>query len=68
MSTKKYTAEEIALEERLSQAGNEEGIIQAGEMQKIAPHNRPELHTTMRVSAAFTAITGKEYDADYFCS
>lgn len=62
-----YTTEEIALEGILSEAANEEGTIQAGDMQRIAPHNRPELHTTMSVSAAFTALTGKAYDTDYFC-
>ena len=67
MSTK-YTAEEIKLEATLSSAANEEGTIQAVEMQKIAPHNRPELHTTMSVSRAFEAITGKAYDADLFCA
>jgi hypothetical protein len=66
--TTQYTAEEIALEAKLSEAANEEGTVQAGDMQRIAPHHRPELHTTMSVSAAFTAITGKTYDTDYFCA
>lgn len=63
----KYTAEEIALEQLLSAAANEEGTIQAGEMVQLAPHHRPELHTTMSVSRAFTALTGKSYDTDFFC-
>lgn len=67
MSTK-YTAKEIELESILSAAANEEGTIQAGEMQKIAPHNRPELHTTISVSRAFESITGKPYDTDRFCA
>lgn len=67
MSDTKYTAEEIALEFRLSSASNEEGTIQADKMLEIAPHERPELHTTMSVSAAFEAITGKSYDTDCFC-
>ena len=67
MKTSKYTPEEIALESALSAAANEEGTIQAGEMQRIAPHERTELHTTMSVSAAFRAITGKPYDTDFFC-
>lgn len=62
-----YTREEIALEAKLSAAANEEGTIQAGEMLAIAPHNRPELHTTMSVSRAFEALTGKPYDTDFFC-
>jgi len=62
-----YTTEEIALEAKLSEAANEEGTIQAGDMLRLAPHHRPELHTTMSASAAFTAITGKDYDADFFC-
>lgn len=67
MKTSKYTAEEIAIESKLSAAANEEGTIQAGEMLSLAPQNRPELHTTMSVSAAFEAITGKSYDTDFFC-
>lgn len=67
MHTTKYTAEEIAIEAKLSAAANEEGTIQAGDMLRIAPHNRPELHATMSVSRAFTAITGKEYDTEVFC-
>jgi hypothetical protein len=63
----KYTKEEIKLEQLLSIAANEEGTIQAHDMLRIAPHDRPELHTTMSVSLAFEAITGKEYDADFFC-
>lgn len=63
----KYTASEIDLEARLSKAANEEGTIQAADMLAIAPHNRPELHTTMSVMRAFEAIAGKPYDADYFC-
>lgn len=63
----KYTKQEIKLEARLSKVANEEGTIQAHDMLKIAPHNRPELHTTMSVSRAFTALTGKEYDTDFFC-
>ena len=61
-----YTADDIALEKTLSDAANEEGTIQAWDMQKIAPHHRPELHTTMSVSAAFESITGKPYNADVF--
>lgn len=68
MTTPKYTAEEIALEKTLSDAANEEGTIQADAMLRIAPHNRPELHTTMSVSRAFEALTGKSYDTDYFCA
>ncbi len=66
--TAQYTTEEIALEAKLSEAANEEGTIQAGDMQRLAPHHRPELHTTMSVSRAFEAITGKAYDTDYFCA
>lgn len=68
MTTTNYTAKEIALEAKLSEAASEEGTIQAGDMLRLAPHHRPELHTTMSVSAAFEAITGKSYDTDYFCS
>ena len=69
MTTKtKYTAEEIALEAKLSEAANEESTIQAADMLRLAPHERPELHTTMSVSSAFEAITGKPYDTDFFCS
>ncbi len=64
--TDQYTAEELALESRLSKAANDEGTIQAGEMLGIAPHHRPELHTTMSVGAAFEAITGKQHDAEFF--
>lgn len=63
----KYTKEEIKLEKMLSAAANEEGTIQAHDMLEIAPHDRPELHTTMSVSRAFEAITGKPYDMDFFC-
>ncbi len=62
----KYTEDEIALEALLSAAANEEGTIQAADMLEIAPHHRPELHTTMSVSRAFFALTGKPYDAEYF--
>ena len=64
---KKYTKSEIALEARLSKAANEEGTIQAGAMIRLAPHSRPELHTTMSVSSAFAAISGRDYDPDFFC-
>lgn len=67
MNATKYTAEEITLESKLSEAANEEGTIQAADMLRLAPHHRPELHTTMSVSAAFEAITGKSYDTDFFC-
>lgn len=63
----KYTKEQIELERILSAAANDEGTIQAADMLEIAPHHRPELHTTMSVSRAFEAITGEEYDADFFC-
>lgn len=66
-TTTKYTAEEIKLAARLSKAANDEGTIQADKMLKIAPHHRPELHTTMSISAAFKALTGKSYDVDFFC-
>lgn len=66
MSTKiKYTKEEIELEARLSEAANEEGTIQAGDMLRLAP-GRPELHTTMSVSAAFTALTALRL-TEVFC-
>lgn len=66
MSTK-YTNEEIKLATKLSDAATEEGTIQAHDMLKIAPHNRPDLHTTMSVKMAFGSLTGKEYDTDFFC-
>lgn len=62
----KYTQEEIELEATLSASADEGGTIQAGEMLKIAPRSRPELHTTMSVSRAFEALTGKAYDPDRF--
>lgn len=62
----KYTTEEKALEAKLSEAANEEGTIQAGDMLQFT--NEPTLHTTMSVARAFTALTGKEYDADFFCN
>jgi hypothetical protein len=68
MTADKYTAEEIALEARLSEAANHEVTIQAADMLRIAPRHRPELHTTMSVSAAFEAITGKKHDAEFFCN
>jgi hypothetical protein len=68
MKTDQYTADQIALEARLSESANDEGTIQAADMLRIAPHHRPELHTVMSVSAAFEAITGKEYDAEFFCN
>lgn len=64
---KKYTKEELELEAVLAEAANEEGTIQACDMQRIAPHNRPELHTTMHVSRAFEELTGKVWDPCYFC-
>lgn len=67
MKTPQYTAEEIALEAKLSAAANEEGTIQAGDILALAPHHRPELHTTISVSRAFEALTGKFYDTDFFC-
>lgn len=63
----KYTKEDIKLEQLLSNAANEEGTIQAADMLRLAPHHRPELHTTMSVSRAFESITGKPYDIDFFC-
>lgn len=66
MKTTQYTPEEIELERLLSKAANEEGTIQAADMLRLAPHHRPELHTTMIITRAFGAITGKPYDADFF--
>ena len=66
--THHYTAAELALESRLSEAADDEGTIQAGDMLRLAPHERPELHTTMSVGAAFAAITGKQHDADFFAN
>jgi hypothetical protein len=63
----KYTTAEIELEKKLSEAADEGGTIQARDMLHLAPHECPELHTTMSVGVAFTALTGKEYDADFFC-
>ena len=65
MNTTKYTAAQIALEANLSAAANEEGTIQGGDMLQFT--SEPTLHTTMSVSRAFEAITGKAYDTDYFC-
>jgi predicted hydrolase (HD superfamily) len=62
-----YTPEEIKLEAALSAAANQEGTIQAAAMLRLAPHHRPELHTTMSVCLAFEALTGKTYDTDFFC-
>ncbi len=60
-----YTAEELALESQLSAAANNEGTIQAGEMLKFT--SDPTLHTTTSVARAFTSLTGKAYDVDFFC-
>lgn len=46
-------------------AANEEGTIQASEMLKFT--NDPTLHTTTSVARAFASLTGKAYDADFFC-
>ena len=62
----RYTKKEIALKNRLWKKANEEGTIQGYNMEKITPRN-PELHTTMSVSLAFEALTGKVYDGDFFC-
>lgn len=56
-----YTTKEQRLIKRLWKAADDEGIIQAWDMLKIAPHERPELHTTMSVVVAFKALTGKVY-------
>jgi hypothetical protein len=61
-----YTSDEIRLATRLLDAANDEGMIQAGDMLRIAPHSRPELHTTMSVAGAFRALTGKTFDAGFF--
>jgi len=61
-----YTKNEIEFEKQLSKAANEEGTIQADKIAEIFP-SRPELHTTMAVSRAFTLATGKAYDFDFFC-
>ena len=63
MSTK-YTAKDAALARKLEAVANEEGTIQPDAMQRIAPHNRPELHKTMSVAEAFRALTGETYDPD----
>lgn len=60
----KYTAAEKKLAARLSKAANEEGTIQAHAMLKFT--SRPEWHTTMSVARAFSLLSGKEYDTDYF--
>lgn len=65
-TTTKYTASEKALEAKLSKVADEEGTIQAGDMLQFT--TEPTLHTTMSVARAFTALTGKEYDTDYFCA
>lgn len=60
----KYTTEELAVHARLSKAANEEGTIQARDI--LAFTSRPEMHTTTSVARAFTELTGKEYDTDFF--
>jgi len=60
-----YTAEDLALEAKLSAVANEEGTIQAGDMLQFT--SEPTMHTTTSVARAFTAITGKAYDTDFFC-
>lgn len=67
MKQNKYTAKEIALQKKLEAAADSEGTIQAYPMLRLAPHHRPELHTTMSVRNAFEGITGKIYDDDFFC-
>lgn len=61
----KYTTEDIDLEAALSKVANEEGTIQSGDMLQFT--SEPTLHTTMSVSMAFSALTGKSYDTDRFC-
>lgn len=60
-----YSSEDLALEAKLSAAANEEGTIQAGDMLQFT--SEPTMHTTTSVARAFTALTGKSYDTDYFC-
>jgi hypothetical protein len=60
MKTSKITKSDLALLARLEKAANAEGTIQADKMQRIAPHSRPELHTTTSVERAFRALTGKD--------
>ena len=64
MSTK-YTAKELAIAAKLSAVASEEGTIQAGDMLQIT--SEPTMHTTTSVARAFTALTGKSYDTDFFC-
>lgn len=61
----KYTEEEKRIEAMLSAVANEEGTIQAGDMLQFT--SEPTHHTTTSVSQAFTWLTGKAYDTDYFC-
>lgn len=59
-----YTKDDEDLVRRLSEAANDEGTIQAGDMLEFT--HEPTLHTTMSVRAAFSAITKKPFDPDYF--
>lgn len=65
-----YSSKEIAIGKRLFAASNEEGTIQAAEMLRLSLllglMHRPEIHTTMCVQTAFEAITGKEFDSEFF--
>jgi hypothetical protein len=60
-----YTTEDLALEAKLSNAANEEGTIQAGDMLQFT--SEPTRHTTTSVKSAFEFLTGKSYDTDFFC-
>lgn len=61
-----YTEEDMALEARLAAASDEDCIIQSADMARFAPGS-PELHCTMTISRAFTALTGKRWESDVFC-
>ena len=61
----KYTAAEIKLESLLSANASEEDILDGDAMFDIAP-SRPECHTSMSVADAFSRLTGKPYDVDFF--
>jgi hypothetical protein len=62
MKTTEYTTEELELARQIWNDADDNGIVSG---LGIAPHSRPELHGSMRMSALFEMMTGKEWDADF---
>jgi hypothetical protein len=58
-----YTESEASIAARLLADADSSCTVPAATMKDLA-HERPELHETLPIAAAFRALTGKDWDAE----